>query len=94
MKLKYTIILLSLATPLAAEDCLQDKNQSLYEVISCLNKRGIENYKALRKDIQQLRKESKREIEKANALRKDIRQLESEKRSCPPKLYGCERRRF
>ncbi|WP_069470344.1 formylglycine-generating enzyme family protein [Candidatus Marithrix sp. Canyon 246] len=38
MKLKYTIILLSLATPLAAEtNCLQDNNQSLYEIISCLN---------------------------------------------------------
>ncbi|WP_069470345.1 formylglycine-generating enzyme family protein [Candidatus Marithrix sp. Canyon 246] len=38
MKLKYTIYLLSLATPLAAEtNCLQDKNKSLYEIISCLN---------------------------------------------------------
>jgi len=40
MKLKYTIILLSLATPLvtvAETDCLQDKNKNLYEIISCLN---------------------------------------------------------
>lgn len=48
MKLKYTIILLSLATPLAAEtDCLQDKNETPYEIISCLNQRGIENAKAI-----------------------------------------------
>jgi hypothetical protein len=50
MKLKYTIVLLSLATPLAAEtDCLQDKNETLYEIISCLNQRGIENAKAITK---------------------------------------------
>jgi len=40
MKLKYTITLLSLATPLvtvAETDCLQDNNETLYEIISCLN---------------------------------------------------------
>ena len=40
MKLKYTIILVSLATPIvtvAETDCLQDKNKNLYEIISCLN---------------------------------------------------------
>jgi hypothetical protein len=43
MKLKYTIILLSLTTPLAAEtDCLQENNKTLFEVISCLDKRGID----------------------------------------------------
>jgi hypothetical protein len=50
MKLKYTIILLSLTTPLAAEtDCLEDKNETPYEIISCLNQRGIENAKAITK---------------------------------------------
>jgi formylglycine-generating enzyme required for sulfatase activity len=47
MKLKYTITLLSLATPLAAEtNCLQDNNETPYEIISCLNN-----------EIQQLRSE-------------------------------------
>jgi formylglycine-generating enzyme required for sulfatase activity len=45
MKLKYTLLLLSIATPLAAEtDCL--KNETPYEIISCLNK-----------EIQQLKSE-------------------------------------
>ena len=50
MKLKYTIILLSLTTPLAAEtDCLQNKNETLYEIISCLNKKEIDNARAITK---------------------------------------------
>ncbi len=91
MKLKYTIILVSLATPLvtvAETDCLQDKNKNLYEIISCLNQRGIDNVKVLIKDNQRLRKENKREIEKANAL---IRQLKSELRQLKSELAKKEK---
>ncbi len=57
MKLKYTIILLSLTTPLAAEtDCLQNKNETLYEIISCLNKKEIDNARAITKKAVELDK--------------------------------------
>jgi formylglycine-generating enzyme required for sulfatase activity len=69
MKLKYTIPLplLSLATPLAAEtNCLQ--YETPYEIISCLNLRGIENAKA----IQQLRKENQQLKSELAKVKKNI----------------------
>jgi formylglycine-generating enzyme required for sulfatase activity len=71
MKLKYTIPLLSLARPLAAEtNCLQ--YETPYEIISCLNQRVIDNSKALRRDIQQLRQENQQLKSELAKLKKDI----------------------
>jgi hypothetical protein len=68
MKLKYIIPLLSLATPLAAEtNCLQDNNETPYEIISCLNN-----------EIQQL----KSELAKVKKNVDNIIETEREYKSC------------